>query len=219
MGSQKTVLILTSCTSRKLLGARGTTALAERLYAGEQHRRLMEGVEFFRIAQCAFEIDLRILSAGFGLIRGSRRLPLYDLSFSGMGAADIEARAQELKIPHSLGRLLSEEHALTLLLLGDDYMRAASIDALRRVGGPVIAFGGEKLSQRADGLPLRVIPARKAEARRFSCGLVGLKGELAKRLLTLLASDVSLMGRLNDPDVDVLGLLEEASEQGVEALA
>jgi hypothetical protein len=219
MDKSRTILVLSSCTSRKVIGARSSKASAERLYVGEQHRRLMRGVGAFRAADCGYEIDLRILSAGFGLVAGSRRLPLYDLSFAGLGGGAIEERSAELGIPGALKRILARSHALTILLLGEDYMRAAAIGPTTRFGGPAIAFGGAALARRSVSLPLRVVPATKSEARRFSCGLVGLKGELGGRLLALLSGEPSLISSLPDSDAELLGMLDRVSTQPLEVTA
>jgi hypothetical protein len=208
MDRSRTILVLTSCTSRKDLAASSGRLAAERLYIGEQHRRLMCGVRAVRNVPSGFDIDLRILSAGHGIVSGSRRLGIYDASFSGLGGPAIDAIAEQLRVRASLQRLLRREHLLTLLLLGEDYMRAAGIDSATVLGGPTIAFGGRWLMRRRDELPLRVVPAGREEARRFSCGVIGLKGELAGRLLGLIAREPELVDRLADPDTDILAMLE-----------
>ena len=88
-------------------------------------------------------------------------------------------------------------------------MRAAGIGPATKLGGPTIAFGGRWLSRREDGLPLRVVPAGRNEARRYSCGVVGLKGEMAARLLESIARAPDILDRLLDPDLDMLDLLDE----------
>jgi hypothetical protein len=219
MDRSRTILVLSSCTGRKVIDARSSTARAERLYVGEQHRRLMLGVNAFRAADCGYEIDLRILSAGFGMVAGSRRLPLYDRSFAGLEGEAIDERSAEVGIPGAVARILSRDYALAILLLGEDYMRAAAIGPTTRFGGPAIAFGGAALSRRSASLPLRVVPATKSEARRFSCGLVGLKGEMGGRLLALLSGEPSLITELPDSDIDMLGMLDRVSIRSLEIAA
>lgn len=209
MDSPRTVLVLTSCTGRKDPAALSAGLAAEDLYVGEQQRRLMRGVRVLRRACPEIDVDLRILSARHGVVRGSRRLRAYDASFSGLGGPAIDRAAKHLRIRASLRRLLHREHDLILLLLGEDYMRAAGIGPATKLGGPTIAFGGRWLSRREDGLPLRVVPAGRNEARRYSCGVVGLKGEMAARLLESIASAPEILDRLLDPDLDMLDLLDE----------
>lgn len=210
MDSPRTVLVLTSCTGKKNPAALSGGLAAEDLYVGEQHRRLMQGVRELRAAGTGIDVDLRILSARHGVVRGSRRLRAYDTSFSGLGGPDIDRAAEALRVRSSLRNLLGGEHSLILLLLGEDYMRAAGISPATKIGSPTIAFGGRWLVRKGEDLPLRVIPAGRREARRFSCGVVGLKGELAGRLLRLIACEPDLLNDLLDPDMDVLDLLDVA---------
>lgn len=216
MGSSRTVLVLTSCTGRKDPAALSGGLAAEDLYVGEQQRRLMRGVRALRGACPNIDVDLRILSARHGVVRGSRRLRAYDASFSGLGGPEIDRAAKHLRIRGSLGPLLRREHDLILLLLGEDYMRAAGIGPATKLGGPTIAFGGRWLSRREDGLALRVVSAGRNEARRYSCGVVGLKGEMAARLLESIAFGADILDRLLDPDLDLLDLLDRVP--GVESL-
>lgn len=206
--SPRTVLVLTSCTGRKDPAALSGQVTAERLYIGEQHRRLMRGVRALRESPSALDVDLRILSAGHGVVKGSRRLKTYDASFSGLGGPAIDQEAERLRIRTSLRSLLRRDHALILLLLGEDYMRAAGIGSATRLGGPTIAFGGRWLERRGEDLPLRVVSAGREEAGRYSCGVVGLKGELAARLLELIAREPEVVNSLFDPDVEVLEMLD-----------
>ncbi len=208
MDSARTVLILTSCTGRKDPAAVSGGLAAEDLYVGEQHTRLMRGVRSLRKAQ--WDVDLRILSARHGVVRGSRRLRAYDASFSGLGGPAIDRAAKDLRVRGSLRNLLRGERDLILFLLGEDYMRAAGIGPTTKLGGPTIAFGGRSLSRREERLPLRVVPAGRCEARRFSCGVVGLKGELAGRLLYLVGHEPRLLDDLLNPDLDLLDLLDTA---------
>src|SRR5262249_26789381 len=54
---------------------------------------------------------------------------------------------------------------------------------------------------------VRVVSLTNAEARRFSCGLVGLKGELGARLLGRIAAEPGTLDRLRDPATDLLDLV------------
>jgi hypothetical protein len=208
MTDAERVLVITSCTSLKAIGPGDAPVPAERLYIGEQHRRLMRGVEAFRAAGSEREIDLRIVSAGHGVVAGEDLLPSYDDSFAGLGGKAIDERAARLGIPIALEELLGRTYALALLLLGDDYMRAAALGPDTALAGPTLVFCGSVLRARLQGAPpLRAVPAGKRETHRFGCGLVGLKGEIAGRLLSLLGQRPELIGELLDPDLDVLELL------------
>jgi hypothetical protein len=217
--SSRTVLVLTSCTGRKDPAALSGQVAAECLYIGEQHRRLMRGVHALRESPSALDVDLRILSAGHGVVKGSRRLKTYDASFSGLGGPAIDEEAERLRIRTSLRNLLRRDHALILLLLGEDYMRAAGIGSTTKLGGPTIAFGGRWLERRGEDLPLRVVPAGREEARHYSCGVVGLKGELAARLLEVIAREPEVIDDVSDPNVDIVEMLDRVGGEPELALA
>jgi hypothetical protein len=214
VSDRRSILVITSCTGLKTIGAGEASLPAERLYAGEQHRRLMRGVDYFRASPSEHELDLRILSAGHGVVTGAHRLGHYDASFAALNKAEIDRRAAALGVPGQIEQLLSRPYALTLLLLGDDYMRAAAIGDEVELASPTIAFCGERLGSRLEAMPsLKVVPAGKQQTRRFACGLVGLKGELGGRLLRLLADDPDLVPRVSDPGLDLLNTLDAASAQ------
>lgn len=220
MPRARSVLIISSCTSLKAVATGSERVPAERLYIGEQHRRLMRGVTAFRSAATGYATDLRILSAGYGLVRGSDLLRPYDASFSGLPRAELGQRAADLDVPASIKGALVEPHALALLLLGDSYTQAAALGSDVRLGAPTIAFGGAQLAQRLSGVEkLKIVPAGKSEARRFSCGLVGLKGELAGRLLERLATDPRLITRIADSGLDVLGMLDASPQEQLKVAA
>jgi hypothetical protein len=108
---------------------------------------------------------------------------------------------------------VSENYDLGLVLLGDNYLRACQLNDAVKFGGPTILFCGTGMAKKLPNLPnVRVVPISNPEAKRFSCGLIGLKGELANRLLTTVAEDIAIAGKLCDKKSDILKLL--ANVQG-----
>jgi hypothetical protein len=208
----RSILVITSCTNLKAIGKDDRPLSAEDLYRGEQHRRLMRGVHSLRSSDSGLELDLWIVSAGYGLVHGEDRLGFYDASFAGLRKGEIERRALALGIPAELEALLARPSALNLLLLGDDYLTASGLSPSSTFNGPTLFFCASVGAERLAGADLVVVPAGKAEARRFSCGLVGLKGELAARLLELLAGNPALINDLVDAQSDILALLESPSQ-------
>jgi hypothetical protein len=164
-------------------------------------------------------LDVRILSAGYGLIGGSKRILSYDESFAGLRRAEIDERAEALGVRASFNRLLSKPYALALVLLGDDYLRATSLGPETPIACPTIVFGGARLVRNSDIESLKIVPAGKQEARRFSCGLVGLKGEISRRLLMRFAAEPELVSQVAQPDVDVLQMLDTAALHSFEVAA
>lgn len=224
------LLVVTSCTGEKRVESpkaltlddfrQGLAHVAERereladlltpaqdLYTGQQHVRLMRGVRGVQQHQ----VDLWILSAGYGIVPGDRALAPYECTFQGMRRRELRTWADQLGVPKQIRGVLEAPYDLGLLLLGDAYLDACDLDEAVRLGGPTLAFCGARQATRLPRVEgLRVVSLANADARRFSCGLVGLKGELAGRLLGLIGPEPSVVARLTDPAADVLGLLDGA---------
>ncbi|HEV3070074.1 MAG TPA: hypothetical protein VGY76_01450 [Solirubrobacteraceae bacterium] len=170
----------------------------------------MRGVHSYRQAgQPAGRLRFRILSALHGLLTPDEAVGPYDHSFSGMSARVIQREAKEKNIPSDVGRLLSRPFRLGLLLLADPYLRACDLTSGMTLGGPVIAFcspaAGARLSEISR---LRVVPLSNPDAQRFSCGMIALKGELGRRILSMLTDHPERIDDLLDPRAAVLDWLE-----------
>lgn len=213
------IVVITSCTGEKTVAAPDHLQLAdfrkgpahvagrmkalaaslvpaEALYSGQQHRRLMRGVVALRKAGTA-SVDLHILSAGYGLVPADRPLAPYEATFQGMGRAELRSWADALAVPAQFRAALAAPFDLALVLLGDDYLDACALDAQLATAGPVLMFCGAGMGRRLPRIPaLRPVALGNAEARRFSCGLVALKGELAARILERVATDPGFAARL-----------------------
>lgn len=192
------ILVVSSCTGLK---ARSGRAPAEDLYLGQHHVRLMEGVRTARESG-HFEIDLRIVSAGYGLVRATDELAPYDFTFQGMGAQMRRDRSDRLSLPRDIRKTLGQPYDLGIVLLGHDYLSACQIDEMLTLGGPTLAFcsPGSALSLPSiSGLVPLAIGAK--ETRRFACGLIGLKGELGRRLLLFLSEHPGQLSAALQPDL------------------
>jgi hypothetical protein len=206
----RSILVISSCTATKLQTPSRRARWAESLYAGQQHARLMRGIKHYRDAgEPAGRLSFHILSAYHGLLAARRSISSYDHSFSGLPTAVIRAQGLEKNIPGDVRRLLRKPFDLGLLLLGDPYLRACDLDADVQLGGPLLAFCSPAVARRMPTIPrLCTIPLANAEARRFSCGLIALKGELGGRLLSRLASAPEMIDSLASPYTDILCQLE-----------
>lgn len=184
-------------------------ATAEDMYTGLQHARLMDGVKPFR-DNASGNIDLWVVSAGYGCIPGSREIAPYELTFQGMTTSAIREWSSHLGIPEAARKFFTQSADLTLVLLGDDYLKALQLDAELCFTSPTLFFTSEGAKKHILGQgTTRVVPLTNREAKRFSCGLVGLKGELAKRLLTMLQdTGETFLNMLLKPGTDILALLE-----------
>lgn len=208
MSDGSSILVLSACTATKTPDG-GRPILAEHLYAGQQHRRLMRGVTLYRDAgEPAGFLNLQILSARHGVIPGSQRVRSYNATFSGLTRDRLHEHAAELRVPQAVADLLQVHRRLAVLLLGDHYLRAAQLQATAQLGAPTLVLtsprGATRLP-RIDGL--HPVALRNGDARRFSCGLVGLKGALAARLLARLVDEPTY-----DPPLERGALLDWLEE-------
>ena len=112
-------------------------------------------------------------------------------------------------MPEDFRKLVAQGYDFGLILLGDNYLKACALDASVKFGGPTLLLCGTGMAKKLPRLAnVRVVTLSNPEAKRFSCGLVGLKGEIAKRLLEKLASEPELISNIMDPATDVLALLD-----------
>jgi hypothetical protein len=206
------VRVITTCTSRKaqMPGSSTTASLpglepvaampiaAERLYVGEQHRRLMAGVDELRARRV---VAVWILSAKAGLVPGEDRLDSYDETFAGLRPHELRRRADELGIADAFRHVAGTPCSLTLVLAGNEYFDAAKLAEPVDWGGPAIAFVSTSRALEVQAhCRLRVIAVGQDDAKRFSLPLTLLKGELARRLLSGLAigsDDLPIAERAN----------------------
>lgn len=226
-----TIRVLTACTGAKALRharalrredfereaehVRARTAdlptlPAEDLYTGAQHVRLMRGVRAARAAGLA--VDVRVLSAGYGLVRGADRLAPYECTFAEIPARTRGEWACWLGIPSGVRRALAAPADLAVLLLGDAYLAACHLDDRDLdLDAPTVVFCGAAARARLPRVGgLLPVVLGNAEAKRFRCPLVALKGELGARLLARIARDPAYVRWVNDPARDLLRDLEGA---------
>jgi hypothetical protein len=208
------LVIVSSCTALKVTapanGSPGREHTAESLYAGQQHVRLMRGVRAYRAADRPLgPMRLHILSAYHGLVPAARRVSTYDHTFAGQPRDVVREHARRLGVPEGIRALLKPRYELAVLLLGDDYLEACGLTGDMRLGGPTLAFCAPNVAKRLPVLDgLRIMMLHNREARRFSCGLVALKGELGGRLLTGLSQAPASLHEVASADHDLLGWLE-----------
>lgn len=208
-------LVITSCTSNKRMPPRGVRGLseaelfvpvgpsserlqelaryryrAEELYTGLQHLRIMAGVAAYRESRIG-TLSLRIMSAGFGLVHGSTMLPPYGATFVGESRDRVIELGKLLQIPEAMSRVLKQPDDLKIIALGRDYLQAAQVSwRFQRISGLTVLLCAptsvkEINTSRFENL--LIVPLGLAEAKRYKCNLLSLKGELAARLLKAAA--------------------------------
>jgi hypothetical protein len=189
---------------------------AEEMYTGLQHVRLMRGVQDFRTKAGKDSIDLRIVSAGYGVIKGSRKIVPYECTFQGMKKGELKEWADHLRIPHDIRKVFAQSYDLGLVLLGDSYLAACQLDDQIHLGGPTLFFCGAAVNKKFPAIQhARTLILTNNETKRFSCGLVGLKGEVASRLLTKISDNQAFS--IIPPNADLLALLDGAQRTSQES--
>jgi len=163
----------------------------------------MRGVAAYRAARVKHPhrpgLDLYIVSAGFGVVRGAARLPAYDASFSSMSRSQARALSDELGIEIAVRRLLERSFELALVLLGEPYLDAVRYLADIDFGGHTVVLCGRRASLVLPRHPrLSTVVLDVPAARAFRCGHVGLKGEVAARILECLAEGRAAPGCAQD---------------------
>lgn len=182
---------------------------AENMYTGQQHLPLMSGIRLARKYFGHDSIDLWIVSAGYGLIPGDREIVPYEATFEGMADAAIDEWSEFLHIPQKIRQILAERADLTILVVGESYLRALKLDSPTEYGAPTLIFTSIA-SQRLvkDTERTRVVPLSPDAPHIFSSALVGLKGQLVNRLLSqFVHRSEELIPELFDPSIDPLDAL------------
>ena len=122
---------------------------AEEMYTGQQHIRLMRGVQKFRQWNpegLNVDLSLHIVSAGYGVVAGARRIAPYEATFSGMKVKALRTWADQLNIATDIRAILSQPYDLALILLGDAYLNACNFDLNVKLGGLTLAFCGSRMA-------------------------------------------------------------------------
>ncbi|MEY2976648.1 MAG: tRNA-guanine transglycosylase DpdA [Prochlorotrichaceae cyanobacterium] len=174
---------------------------AGELYTGNQHLRLMEGVKALRETFGKDVIDVKIISAGYGLVSEDQTIAPYEVTFNGMKAQEVDTWARHLGI-HDATNTAIQKYDLIFFLLGDNYLRALSLPLETNSQQTLIFLAprGQANSIKGMSATTFVMPLSNPEAKKYHYGLVGLKGHIFKHF----AEAISLQHK-NTPD---RGLLE-----------
>lgn len=204
------ILIVTSCTGEKLYKPSNQLKLedfkdltrlqncskqlsefaapAGKMYTGQQHLQAMEGVQLLREELGQDVVDVLILSAGYGLIPESQTIVPYEVTFNSMKADEIDEWAQFLGIHQAFEEAILR-YDLVFMLLGESYLRALSLPVVTQPLQTLIflASHGSKNYIQGGEANTFILPLSNADAKRFSYGLVGLKGFIFKKFASIAA--------------------------------
>lgn len=171
---------------------------ARDMYTGQQHIRLLRGIEYIRrTAATHTKINLSIMSAGYGIVHEDHVIAPYECSFNQLTSIQSKELASRTGVVRDFRNFLAEESDYTLILLGNSYLRMLEISPSMSLGGRTIFLASEGFSKRLkDLVGATTIALSNRNTRQFSCGLVGLKGEIAARILKAITLDNTIMNRL-----------------------
>ena len=119
---------------------------AEDMYTGLQHKRLMQGVSHLRNTIGDENVDLNILSAGYGIVSGDRTIVPYEVTFLGMPVSEILQWAAHLDVPQAANRIFQKDVDVVFVLLGSTYLRALGLNENSNFSAPTV-FLSSKSSQ------------------------------------------------------------------------
>lgn len=202
----KRILVVTSCTGEKLHKPENQLTIedfqnidrlnrreneldnykttAADMYTGKQHLALMDGINSYRSA--GGEIDLAILSAGYGMLREGDMIAPYEVTFNQMNSAKIHSWSNQIKVTECLQNYIAN-YDLIFFLLGDKYLQAIDLPLKIKDSQKLIFFAGQSSSSKIlwdNGEYMMGIGVK--EAKKFRSGLIEIKGYLFAQLLKFI---------------------------------
>jgi hypothetical protein len=154
---------------------------AGQLYRGRQHLQLMQGVELLRQMFGHSVIDVKIISAGFGLVGEEQPLPPYEATFADLSPSKILTISQRLRIPQKVNHLMNAPYDCAFFLLGDSYLLSIGLPFSQKPNFPCLFLAGPSSHKRVPRrVPYYFVRVGQDDSVAFSYNLVGLKGQLFK---------------------------------------
>lgn len=163
---------------------------AKDMYTGMQHVLLQKGLERLRSSCLDDQFDLKIISAGYGLIDQDTPIVPYEMTFQGMKAKAIDEWAAHLEIPQKAFPLF-DDYDLVFVLLGKEYLRALHLPKELHDPGRLIFLtskGGARHIPTGDNVHQVLLD--NAAAKRLGAALIALKG----KVIELLSENVGQNG-------------------------
>jgi hypothetical protein len=162
---------------------------AVQLYRGRQHQLMMQGVDLLRKVFGPDVVDVKIISAGFGLVDEDQLLPPYNATFADRSAATIQAVARRLGIPQKMSELVRGPYDCAFFLLGESYLLSLGLPFSSTPAFPCLFLTGPSSRKRVPRrTPYYFVRVGQDDAMAFSYNLVGLKGQLFKLFADQIAS-------------------------------
>lgn len=181
---------------------------ASQLYKGRQHHLLMRGVEILRQTFGPEIVDVKIISAGFGLVDEDQPLPPYNATFAGQSTSTIQTVARRLGIPQTMNELIATgTYTCAFFLLGESYLLSLELPFKSIPTFPCLFLAGPSNRKRVPRrAPYTFVRVGQDDSIAFSYNLVGLKGQLFKLFAEQIQSPL--------PQTSFLDLPPQASASG-----
>jgi queuine/archaeosine tRNA-ribosyltransferase len=170
---------------------------AGQMYTGLQHLRVMEGVNILRSCLGQKAVDLKILSAGYGLISENEVIVPYSVTFNSMKSNEVSSWGNILGIHEGFQKAIVG-YDLVFVLLGDKYLRALSLPVKTQSTQTFIFLAANKSLNyiyAGDAKSFILTPSND-DASRMGCALVGLKGHILKLIATEIRKKTDLLSSL-----------------------
>jgi len=176
---------------------------AGELYRGRQHLQLMQGINLLRKTFRYDAVDVKIISAGFGVVDENQLLPPYNVTFADQSSSKVLTAAQRLKIPQKINRLIQGDYSCAFFLLGDKYLLSIGLPFKHIPNFPCLFLAGPSNRKRVPRrFPYTFVRVGQDDSISFSYNLVGLKGQLIKLFAEQILSPLpQTSAQLLDPDV------------------
>jgi cytoplasmic iron level regulating protein YaaA (DUF328/UPF0246 family) len=154
---------------------------AGEMYRGLQHLRAMEAVQQLRKTLGQKQVDVIILSAGYGIISEHQLIGPYQVTFNTMKGHQVDEWARFLQIRDRFEDGINS-YNLILVLLGDNYLRSLRLPVATQPHQTFIFLASNKSQSYIRGLAAKtfILTLSNASAKHYKYGLVGLKGFLLK---------------------------------------
>ena len=156
-------------------------APAHEIYTGMQHVLLKRGLDSLRSCCTEDNFDVRIISAGYGVIKEDTQIP-HEMTFQGMKVKEIDGWSAALEIPQNAYPLFFE-YDLVFVLLGKEYLRALHLPKDLSTQSQAIFLtskGGKRYIPDCESF--HQIQLNNADANRLGAGLIALKGRVVELL-------------------------------------
>jgi hypothetical protein len=133
-------------------------------------------------------VELRIVSAGYGLVNEEQMLAPYNVTFNNMRGSAARDWARRLNIPADVRSCLAP-YPLVIVLLGERYLQAVAPPVPAARGQRLIFLAKPGLAGRVAGPRVTSVNAGTAETSRYGAGTIALKGKMFELFAAGLVAD------------------------------